>query len=931
MDKHIKEILKELYQDDPRMKLHADELRTELEALLTSRPTGTVDKTFKESLRSQLLKKAATLSPKKIQLHTITNNKKSMATNNIESWVHEMRTHGTSDADIRTLLKKSGWTDAQVDGVLPQAIAPEKVPVDEVSRMISGQKNKKERKPKGERKPISPKRFKIYGTVASAAFVLLVMYTVGAIFGVPWDASTQRGTNALKLGYVSNTSTYTGDTIIPTTYSEQLAAQSTIGKFENYDQLTAFLDDHSDNLMSGLYGDMAMETSSVVSDFSGGLGEETFGLGSADLELPSPLGSSRSSFKTSQSSPDYSRTNVQVEGVDEADIVKSDGKYIYTVNDSNVVIVDAYPAETSEIITTITLDSRPQDIYINGPTLVVFGREDNIYDKPFAESLRMFSGYTYFEVYDLTDITKPKQVRDLLFEGSYVNSRMIGNYVYFITSNPTLYYDEDMPVPLIIEDGELLPIDSSVARCNCPDVYYIDAYYPQYYFTSVAAIDIGNNEKAITSDVYLLSSGENMYVSPDNIYIVYTKYVSEFYLMLDAFKEVLADDLSKKDLQRIDDIEAAPLFMLSQEEKTMKVYMILMKYIGYDTYSVAGSEDETEELMEKVEAKVKELYVDISKELEKTVIHKIAIDGGELEYAGSGEVTGHVLNQFAMDEHDGYFRIATTKGRVWSSFGMDSDEVESYSNVYVLDKDLDVVGSVEKLAKGEEIYSTRFMQGRVYLVTFRQVDPLFAVDLTNPRNPVLLGELKIPGFSSYLHPYDDNLLIGFGKQGTESGQIEGLKLSLFDVSDVSNLKEVDTYVMGDSGSDSIALNDHKAFLFSKSKNLLVIPVTLREEKTDESYSYDYTHGAMVFTVTPEGFSFEKRIDHSDGSSADSDSRYYYGNSYYGTSVKRSLYIDNILYTLSDSYLKAHTLGTLNEARSITFPTETTDNDVYYLE
>ena len=246
--------------------------------------------------------------------------------------------------------------------------------------------------------------------------------------------------------------------------------------------------------------------------------------------------------------------------------------------------------------------------------------------------------------------------------------------------------------------------------------------------------------------------------------------------------------------------------------------------------------------------------------------------------------------------------------------------------MYVLDADLKQVGAVEKLAEGEQIYSVRFMQGRAYLVTFRQTDPLFVIDLADPTKPTVLGELKVPGFSSYLHPYSDTLLIGFGKQATDEGRVQGLKLSLFDVSDVDNLKEVDTYEMGDRGSDSIALDDHKAFLFSKDKNLLVIPVTLAEQETLGSYRNTYTHGAMVFSVDENGFTFRKQIDHSDGSDSDSNSAYYYGYSYYDTTIKRSMYIDNVLYTLSNKYLKMNGLEGLEEVKSLQLtPGESSDD------
>jgi len=311
---------------------------------------------------------------------------------------------------------------------------------------------------------------------------------------------------------------------------------------------------------------------------------------------------------------------------------------------------------------------------------------------------------------------------------------------------------------------------------------------------------------------------------------------------------------------------------------------------------------------------MKKKYEDISKELEKTVIHKIAINSGSLEYKTFGEVTGQVLNQFSMDEQNGFFRIATTKNRTWSQF-TDSGQQDSYNNLYVLDENLKPAGKLEGLAPGERIYSARFMQNRAYMVTFKQTDPLFVIDLADPNNPKVLGQLKIPGFSNYLHPYDDHKLIGLGKETTENewGGVttKGIKLSLFDVADVANPKEIDKYVLGDSGSDSIALSDHKAFLFSKEKNLLVIPASIMEAKDNNSYGQFVFSGAVVFKVDDNGFTLKGKIDHSDGGIASNESETWGGIRYYDNTVERSLFINDVLYTFSPKYLKMNNMDNLD--------------------
>lgn len=388
---------------------------------------------------------------------------------------------------------------------------------------------------------------------------------------------------------------------------------------------------------------------------------------------------------------------------------------------------------------------------------------------------------------------------------------MIGDYVYFVTNYYNYYYVQNEPIiPRILEDGEVLAQEcEGSTRCFAPEVYYFDLPYDSYNLTSVTAINIKNNQEDINGEVYMLTSAQNMYVSKNNLYITYTKHISEYELIMEVTKEIVYSSLSDKNKSRIEEIEAVSNYILSKSEKMSKISRILERYI------MSLSEEEQEDLQEELEIKLKEKYKSLAQELEKTVIHKIAVNKGDLEYQTHGEVPGYALNQFSMDEQAGYFRIATTKNRTWSEYIEDEEEKESYSNLYVLDKDMKIVGSVERLALGERIYSVRFMQDRAYLVTFKQTDPLFVIDLKNPVNPRVLGELKIPGFSNYLHPYDNDYLIGIGKdtKETEWGGVRtlGLKLSLFDVSDVSDPKEVDTYVMGDAGSDSIALNDHKAF------------------------------------------------------------------------------------------------------------------------
>ncbi len=699
--------------------------------------------------------------------------------------------------------------------------------------------------------------------------------------------------------------------------TEQLAAQSKIKKFENYDELKFFLEQN----LSGSYNDYGSW---------GGVSRGMLGEMAMDAGINAPTDKAISQEAgLGGVSQDYSKTNVQVEGVDEPDIIKTDGKYVYAVVNENLFIVEARPAEEAQILSKITFKSRPQDIYVNGDSLVVFGQDDLIYNTEVYKEFKRRGNFTFFKVFDITDRKNPKQARDLDFEGDYSNSRMIGDYVYFVTANFNYnYYDDEMPIPRMIENGKAVSVDcvSNKAGCVIPDVYYFDIPYESYNFTTINAINVKKHDQKVAGDVYLLSGNQNMYVSQNNIYITYTKYINEYQLMMEVMKEAVYPRLSVKDQEKIAKIEATENYILNQAEKMAKIGRII------ERYQASLSPEELERLTKETEDKMKQKYQDISKELEKTVIHKIAIKDGELEYKASGEVTGQVLNQFSMDENNGFFRVATTKNQTWSRF--EEENRESYNNLYVLDENLNPAGALEDLAKGEKIYSVRFMQNRAYMVTFKQMDPLFVIDLADPKNPKVLGELKIPGYSDYVHPYDDTTLIGLGKDTgeTEWGGVrtKGLKLSLFDVSNVSEPKEIDAYIMGDEGSDSIALRDHKAFLFSRDKNLLVIPVSIQEsssgfiEEIMRVYPKLTFSGAAVFKVDKSGFELKGKIDHSDnGKPADSD--HWQGYSYYDNTVKRSLYIDDVLCTFSNKYLKMNKIEDLAPIKNLELKKEKSDS------
>jgi len=289
---------------------------------------------------------------------------------------------------------------------------------------------------------------------------------------------------------------------------------------------------------------------------------------------------------------------------------------------------------------------------------------------------------------------------------------------------------------------------------------------------------------------------------------------------------------------------------------------------------------------------------------ETSTIHKVSIDEGRVRYGCSLRVPGTILNQFSMDEFNGYLRVATTIGQGPGGSG-------SRNNVYVADRGLDPVGRLESLAPGEQIHSARFMGDRAYLVTFKKIDPLFVIDLSDPRAPRILGYLKIPGYSDYLHPYDATHVIGVGKDAYDMGSFawyQGLKVSLFDVADVEHPKEVARYIIGDRGTDSEVLRDHKAFLFIPERNVLVLPVALHNvdrskypgEVPPSAYGDFVWQGAYVLSVTPDGIAVKGRITH--GMDAGYASRVH--------AIQRSLYIGDVLYTVSFAMVGMNSLNDL---------------------
>ncbi|MGQ9530209.1 MAG: beta-propeller domain-containing protein, partial [Candidatus Bathycorpusculaceae bacterium] len=401
---------------------------------------------------------------------------------------------------------------------------------------------------------------------------------------------------------------------------------------------------------------------------------------------------------------EYSTTNVQVAGVDEADIVKTDGEYIYVISGNNISILKAYPPDQAELVSKIVYnDTYPVGIFVSqdGDRLAVLRCEYFI-------PLKFYYGYYYVNIktsvdlYDVSSKTNPIFLKNFTISGSYFNSRKIGDYVYFVVSQPAyIIYDTVILPKIYTKEG--------IKEINATEIYYSKASEYCYLYTTIVAFNMQNATEEATYKTIMLGGTSCMYVSLNNVYI--------------TFRE----------------------------------------------------------------------------SHENTTIYRIRVENNTITPEAVGRVLGHPLNQFSMDEYDGYFRIATTA----------LVNGTSQNNLYVLDMNLSLVGKLENFAPpGEVMDSARFIENRCYLSTSTpRKDPFFVIDIGNASEPKVLGNLSIPGFTRYLHPYDENHIIGVGVDGSN------VKISIYDVSNVSAPINITEYRVDGDWSDTLVLTEHKAFLF----------------------------------------------------------------------------------------------------------------------
>lgn len=535
---------------------------------------------------------------------------------------------------------------------------------------------------------------------------------------------------------------------------------------------------------------------------------------------------------------DYSTTNVQVENVDEADNVKTDGEYIYYVTNNMVYIVEA---DKLDVISQIEYEEdnkrfSPTEIYINNNKLVVLGNYSEYETVNNSDNTEeVVTDYIDVKtktaakaiVYDISDKSEPKITREVGLDGYYTNSRMIGENLYFISTKSLYYYDN-------IEEVEILPYvqDSIMPKetktIECTDIaYFKDS--KSYSYMLVGGFNINNDEEVNVETFF--GASDIVYASEKNLYITRTVYSDEY---------------------------------------------------------IVG----------------------------KTEIYKFNLNNSDIILQSKGEVPGILNNQFSMDEYEDNLRLATTVTNITKQSEESIEEIngepilsttiaeiETENQIIILDENLNQIGKIEDMAIDEKIYAVRFIGKIGYVVTFKEIDPLFVIDLSEPTNPVVKGELKIPGYSSYLHPYDENHIIGIG-YNTEENKYGGtintnIKVSMFDISELESPKEMYSISVGEKYTSSELMNTHKALFYNENKNLIGFPYTFRGDTSNDD------RNGLVLLKIDLGNGFEE-----------------YGNISnkvnYSTNINRAIYINDILYTLSNTEIISYDLNTIEKLDELTF-------------
>ena len=505
----------------------------------------------------------------------------------------------------------------------------------------------------------------------------------------------------------------------------------------------------------------------------------------AEAAMADDSGASQAVSAATTSAPvegvDFSGTNVQEIGVDEADIVKTDGTRIFTLSSGQLVVVDAASRTRTGAVTVA--EGWGQELFIDGDGLLLITRSTS--DAPDGSE-------TVVQRIDVSG-GAPEVVETLNVQGNYISARSVGG-----TARVILRYDPQWNFPFVFPQTEAAESVAEAANRAAVLNSTLDDWLPHYTLGSADS-----------------STGSLMVPCGD----VHAPSVFSGFGVTTVLSVPIDGDFEPSESTAV----MAPGDTVYASVGSL--YVATTRWVDSDTF---GDDDEWQDAWRQ----------------RRTSIHRFDITAAEANYEASGEVLGVIHNQFSLSEHNGYLRIVTTVGGPWGD--------ESESHVRVLSTDGDVmaeVGSVGNIGRGEQVQSVRFVGDVGYVVTFRQIDPFYTIDLSDPANPTIVGELKIPGFSSYLHPIGDTLVLGVGSDADADGRVTGAKVSLFDVSDLTAPLEVATWTAPDGWND-IGW-DHRAFLWWAPENLAVIPVNVWGEWV----------GAVVLRVADGTITEVGRVDH----------------------------------------------------------------------
>lgn len=478
-----------------------------------------------------------------------------------------------------------------------------------------------------------------------------------------------------------------------------------------------------------------------------------------DIPISGLTDSADKNSDLSKASEDYSQTNVRTEGIDEADIVKTDGKVIYTLQNYgsqlSMVLTNAGKMEKASTIKARNASKGISDFvefFVADDRLYLIS---NVYEDDSAGNPK-----TIVSTYDVSDSRHPKKIATVEQAGYYHSSRMVDGYLYLFTN----FYPEI--------SGNKKKISRYVPLAGAEAIACTDIYVPNYgsatEYLVAGSIKADDPSKLVQTKAVLSGAG-GVYVSNDSIYVYSPKTTAVGAKDIALAKEETADSSSSS--EEVED-----------ERKLVEANGQIWVDDGFSTGPLI--DDVTE-------------------------ICKLSYKDGIFEPVGETSISGSIDDSFSIDEYNGTTRIVAT---VFDEDSIASDEEagQTFNNVYVLNERLEQIGSVENLAPGETIYSARFLGDIGYFVTYKQVDPLFSVDFSDPSHPKVIGELKIPGFSEYLHPWGEGRMLGIGQATSKNGTVtDGIKLTMFDTSDPSNVRELDTFVLkGMYFSD--ALYDYRA-------------------------------------------------------------------------------------------------------------------------